>query len=193
MWKFIVDVVHDFVSSLQPDVGRGFLHVSHVFLFFTSERLSTVEIMVKVQFRGPKLFYKEKGKLFQEESYLQLIFKFSFLILNHFILLTNVFWWQIYFRKHGKSTPNDRQDHHVLVVDIVIMMWQCRCTRALSQSHIAKHDNHVPVTPLIGSGTGCHFDAMAGVWQNHIRKNIQITFKLRPSIHNSITNLFAKA
>ena len=34
MWKFIVDVVHDFVSSLQPDVGRGFLHVSNVFLFF---------------------------------------------------------------------------------------------------------------------------------------------------------------
>ena len=33
MWKFIIDVVHDFVSSLQPDVGRGFLHVSNVFLF----------------------------------------------------------------------------------------------------------------------------------------------------------------
>ena len=32
MWKFIDDVVHDFVSSLQPDVGRGFLHVSNVFL-----------------------------------------------------------------------------------------------------------------------------------------------------------------
>ena len=34
MWKFIVDVVHDFVSSLQPDVGRGFLHVSNVFLYY---------------------------------------------------------------------------------------------------------------------------------------------------------------
>ena len=34
MWKFIVDVVNDFVSSLQPDVGRGFLHVSNVFLFY---------------------------------------------------------------------------------------------------------------------------------------------------------------
>ena len=33
MWKFIVDVVHNFVSSLQPDVGRGFVHVSNVFLF----------------------------------------------------------------------------------------------------------------------------------------------------------------
>ena len=32
MWKFIVDVVQDFVSSLQPDIGRGFLHVSNVFL-----------------------------------------------------------------------------------------------------------------------------------------------------------------
>ena len=34
MWKFIVDVVQDFVSSLQPDVGRGFLHVSNVFLCY---------------------------------------------------------------------------------------------------------------------------------------------------------------
>ena len=33
MWKFIVDVVHDFGSSLWPDVGREFLHVSNVFLF----------------------------------------------------------------------------------------------------------------------------------------------------------------
>ena len=32
MWKFIVDVVHDFVSLLQLDAGRGFLHVSNVFL-----------------------------------------------------------------------------------------------------------------------------------------------------------------
>ena len=32
MWKFKVDVVHEFVSSLQSDVGRGFLHVSNVFL-----------------------------------------------------------------------------------------------------------------------------------------------------------------
>ena len=33
MRKFIVDIVHDFVSSLKPDVGWGFLHVSNVFLF----------------------------------------------------------------------------------------------------------------------------------------------------------------
>ena len=39
MWKFIVDVVHDFVSSLQPDVGRGFLHVSNVFLFNLSNMI----------------------------------------------------------------------------------------------------------------------------------------------------------
>ena len=32
MRKFIVDVGHDFGSSLQPDVGRGVLHVSNVFL-----------------------------------------------------------------------------------------------------------------------------------------------------------------
>ena len=32
MRKFIVDIVHDFGSSLQPDVGRGFLHICNVFL-----------------------------------------------------------------------------------------------------------------------------------------------------------------
>ena len=35
MWKFIVDVVHDFGSSLQLGVGRGFLHFSNVFLFLS--------------------------------------------------------------------------------------------------------------------------------------------------------------
>ena len=38
MWKFIDDVVHDFGSSLRPDVGRGFLHVSNVFLFWIALR-----------------------------------------------------------------------------------------------------------------------------------------------------------
>ena len=47
MWKFIVDVVHDFVSSLQPDVGRGFLHVSNVFLF------AIILMIVKVNVRRP--------------------------------------------------------------------------------------------------------------------------------------------
>ena len=148
--------------------------------------------MVIVQFRRPKL-YKKKGTLFQEESYIPRIFKSSSLNLHSVYLINILFWWQIFFCKHGKLTPNDRQDHHVLVVDVVIMMSQCRCTRALSQSDVAKHDNHLPAMPLIGSGTGCHFDAMAGVWQNHISKNIKITFKLRPSIHNRITNLFTKA
>ena len=35
MGKFMIYVVQDFVSSLQPDVGRGFLHVSNVFLFLS--------------------------------------------------------------------------------------------------------------------------------------------------------------
>ena len=148
-------------------------------------------VLVKVQFRGPKL-YKKKGALFQEESYLPRIFRSSSLNLHTFHLMNIVFWWQIFFRKHGKSTPNDRQDHHVLVVDIVTMTSQCRCTRAPSQSHVVKHDNHVPETPLIGSGTGCHVDAMAAVWPNHIGKNIKIIFKLRPSMPNRIANLFAK-
>ena len=40
MWKFIVDVVHDLVSSLQPDVGQGFLHVSNVFLLYSAVKFS---------------------------------------------------------------------------------------------------------------------------------------------------------
>ena len=43
MWKFIVDVVHDFVSSLQPDVGRGFLHVSNVFLYNFFKEIGKVQ------------------------------------------------------------------------------------------------------------------------------------------------------
>ena len=145
-----------------------------------------------MQFRGPNL-YKKKGALFKEESYLLRIFRSSSLNLHTFHLINIVCWWQIFFCKHGKLTPNDRQNHHVLVVDVVTMTSQCRCTKALSQSHVAKHENHVPVTPLIGSGTGCHVDAMAAVWQNHIVKNMKITFKLRPSNHNCIANLFMKA
>ena len=50
MWKFIVDVVHDFVSSLQPDVGRGFLHVSNVFLLglLTSSRIDCLYDIVDI-------------------------------------------------------------------------------------------------------------------------------------------------
>ena len=109
------------------------------------------DVLVKVQFRGPEL-NKKKGALFQEESYLPRIFRSSSLNLHTFHLIHIVFWWQIFFRKHGKSTPNDRQDCHILVVNVVIMTSQCRCTRALSQSHAAKHDNHVPIVLLISSG-----------------------------------------
>ena len=45
MWKFIVDVVHDFVSSLQPDVGRGFLHVSNVFLLYLALRAKYIAMV----------------------------------------------------------------------------------------------------------------------------------------------------
>ena len=48
MWKFIIDVVHDFASSLQPDVGRGFLHVSNVFLFYCVAAGNTAFVEVHV-------------------------------------------------------------------------------------------------------------------------------------------------
>ena len=112
---------------------------------------SGAPFMVKVQFRGPKL-YKKEGALFQEESYLLRIFRSSSFNLQTFHLINIVFWCQIFFRKHGKLTYKDREDHHVLVINVVIMTSQCRCTRALSQSHIAKHGNHLPLMPLIGLG-----------------------------------------
>ena len=147
---------------------------------------------VKVQFRGPKL-YKKKRALFQEESYLPRIFRSSSLNLHTFHIINIVFWWQIFFSKHGKSTPDNRQDHNVLVVDVMIMMSQCRCTRALSESHVAKHDSHVPVTLLIGSGLAL----MSMQWLLYGKiisaKKIEITFELMPSIHNRIANLFMKA
>ena len=154
------------------------------------EWVGSTVIWVKMQLRGLKL-YKEKGTLFQEESYLPRIFRSSSLNLHTFHLINIVFWWQIFCRKHGKLTPYDQQDHYVLVVEVGIMTSQCRCMRAFSQSHVTKHDNHMPVTPLIGSGLAVM--SMAAIWHNHIGKNIKITFKLRPSIHNHITNLFAKA
>ena len=115
--------------------------------------IMNIHISIKVQFRGPEL-YKKKEVLFQEESYLPRIFSSSSLNLHTFHIIHIVFWCQIFFRKHGKSTPSDRENHHVLVVDAVIMTPQSRCTRALSQSHVAMHDNHVPVARLIGSGLG---------------------------------------
>ena len=66
------------------------------------------------------------------------------------------------------------------------------------------HEISQPITPCkawkprAGSAvyrfwTGCHVDVMAVVWQNHIGKNIKITFKLRPSVHNRIANFFMEA
>ena len=60
MWKFIVDVVHDFVSSLQPDVGRGFLHVSNVFLCKISEKDKLFVNFPRP--RGPDLIAQLTGK-----------------------------------------------------------------------------------------------------------------------------------
>ena len=135
-----------------------------------------------MQFRGPEL-YKKKGALFQEESYLLRIFRSSSLNLHTFHLIHILFWCQIFFRKHGKSTPNDREDHHVLVVDVVIMTSRCRCTRALSQSYVAKHDNHVLVAPLIGSGLG----VMSMQWLPYGKIISAKTFKLHSNWGHSST------
>ena len=54
--------MHDFVSSLQPDVGRGFLHVSNVFLFFNCDQaalrtLQSVCLFVRLSVRLLHLFH----------------------------------------------------------------------------------------------------------------------------------------
>ena len=120
---------------------------------------------VKVQLRGPEL-YKKKGALFQEESYLPRIFRSSSLNLHTFHLINIVFWWRIFVCKHGKLTPNDRQDHHVLVADV--MTSQC------SQSHVAKQWQPRAGNAVDRFWTGCHVDAMAAVWQNHIGKTLKL-------------------
>ena len=101
---------------------------------------------------GDPSFIRKGGHYFKKNLTSRESLGSSSVNLHMFHLINIVFWWQIFFRKHGKSTPNDRQYDHVLIVDIVIMTSQCRCRRALSQSHVAKHDNHVPVTLWIGSG-----------------------------------------
>ena len=186
-WQILLFGTYVNVASCIAQAKNNAMHQSNLHL--SSKYISLT--WVKVQFRGPKL-YKKEGHYFKKNLTCWESLGFSSLNLHTFHFINIVFWWQIFFHKHGKSTPNDRQDHHVLVVVVVIMTSQCRCTRTLSQSHVAKHDNHVPVMLLIGSGTGCHVDAMAAVWQNHISKNIKFTLKLRPSIHNCIASLFMK-
>ena len=61
----------------------------------SSQDCSIPQSWVKVQFRGPKL-YKKEGALFQEESYLLRIFRFSSLNLHTFNLINIVFWWQFF-------------------------------------------------------------------------------------------------
>ena len=89
--------------------------------------------LVKVQFRGLELFRK-KGTLFEEESYLAKIFRPFSLHLHTFHHVYNLFWCRIFFRKHGKSTTNDRQDRHVLIV--VSRSWRHNAdARELSANH----------------------------------------------------------
>ena len=145
-----------------------------------------------MQFRELKL-YKKKDALFQDEYYLPSIFRSSSLNLHTFHLINIVFWWQIFFQKHGKSTPNDRQNPPCF--------GRRRCDHYVTMQ---VHESSQPIThckarkPHAGNAidrfrTGCHVMAMAAIWQNQIGKNIKITFKLRPSIHNRIANLFMKA
>ena len=89
-----------------------------------------------MQFRGLELFRK-KGTLFEEESYLTKIFRPFSLHLHTFHHVYNVFWCRIFFRKHGKSTLNDRQDRHVLIV--VSWLWRHNAgARELSANHTLK-------------------------------------------------------
>ena len=133
---------------------------------------------------GPEL-YKENGTLYLEESYLATIFWSSSLNLHTFDLIDIVFWWQIFFRKHVKSTPT---------IGKTAMFWSSTLWSWRSQPiTCCKSWQPRPGNTVYRFWAGCHVDAMAAVWQNHIGKNIKITFKWRPSIHNRIANVSMKA
>ena len=91
------------VDTVIPPLRVGLRHCH-----FSVQALPTAccpsRKFVKVQFRGPEL-YKKEGALFQEESYLPRIVRSPSLNLHTFHRINIVFWWQIFFRKHGKSTP----------------------------------------------------------------------------------------
>ena len=105
------------IPFLSNDSASLFIMLEHYFTRTIIRKyifncLCLLKCMVKVQFMGSKL-YKKNGAIFQEESYLPRIFRSSSLNLHTFRHITIVFQWQISFRKHGKSTPNDWQDHHM--------------------------------------------------------------------------------
>ena len=100
-------------------------------------------------------------------SCLARIFRPSPLHLHTFRHICIAFWCRISFRKHFKSTPNDRQDRHIFD-RVMIMTSQCRYMRALSQSHIAKHCwwRHWPADSLLP----CRYNGRHVVkshWQKH--------------------------
>ena len=78
-------------STIQSDTTYAKVCNIH-FISRAPEVSNTVSVIsVKVQFRGPEL-YKKKGAIFQEESYLSRIFRFSSLNLHTFHLIHIVFW-----------------------------------------------------------------------------------------------------
>ena len=144
-----------------------------------------------MQFRGPEL-YKKKGAVFQEESYLPRIFRSSSLNLHTFISSTLYFDGEfssvsMASRPQRSARPprfDRRRCDHDVTMQVHESSQPIRCCKAWQ--------------PRAGNTvdrfwTGCHVDAMAAVWQNPIGKNIKITIKLRPSIHNRIANLFMEA
>ena len=92
------------ISSITPIGQWIWTHLPLDIMAAILQTTFSYAFSVKLHFGGPELF-KKKGALFQEESYLPRIFGSSSLNLHTFLLIHIVFWWQIFFRKHGKSTP----------------------------------------------------------------------------------------
>ena len=143
-----------------------------------------------MQFRGLELFRK-KGTLFEEKSYLAKIFRPFSLHLHTFHHVYNAFWCRIFFRKHGKSIINDRQDRHVLIV--VSWSW---CHNAGARELSANHT-------LQSMTTMCWWrrgqaDDLLSCWYNggHIvklcRQKCRNYVRMGPSVHNRINNLSMK-
>ena len=169
-------------STFSPDYSLAF--VMFTYCWPNSIFVVNRTFLVKVQFRGPKL-YKKQGTLFQEESYLSRIFRSSSLNLHTFHLInivfdgkfssvimaswpltigkTTMFWSSTLWSWHHNALSSQPITH--------CKAWQPRASNAVARFW-----------------TRCHVNAMAAIWQNHISKNIRTTFKLRPSIYNRIAN-----
>ena len=132
-----------------------------------------MNVGVKVQFRGLELFRK-KGTLFEEESYLDNIFRPFSLHLHTFTMFTMHFDVEFSSVSMASRPPT---------IGKIAMFWSSgrdhdvtmQGTRALSQSHVWKAWQPRAGAAVDKLAASCHVDTMAAVSWNYVGKNIKIT------------------